>query len=189
MWGRISQSVLPDVHYLDGEILKLTIRMAPYRKNVPRVFIRVGSVLLLIGLVLAGLSFLPGWPASARLWFGALAILGLYLLGYGLQTMLLYEQWQFILTDKRIILITPDPSRRGFADAIYLKQGKIQVLDTNWSANPFWGIFQAIKGSRDVMLSMSGYEFQETGAKVKGGLRFPDVTPDNIRRLETLIFG
>jgi len=116
-------------------------------------------------------------------------ILGLYLFGYGLQTLLLYEQWQFILTDKRIILITPDPSRRGFADAIYLKQGKIQVLDTNWSSSPFWGIFQAVKGSRDVMLSMSGYEFQETGAKVKGGLRFPDVTPDNIRRLEALIFG
>jgi len=39
------------------------------------------------------------------------------------------------------------------------------------------------------MLSMSGYEFQEQGAKVKGGLRFPDVTPDNIQRLEALIFG
>ncbi len=188
-WGRLSQSVLPDVHYLEGEILKLTIRMAPYRKNVPRMFIRVGGAFLLLGLVLVGLAFLPGWPPPARLWFGALAVLGLYLLGYGLQSLLLYEQWQFILTDKRIILITPDPDRRGFADAIYLKQGKIQVLDTNWSASPFWGIFQAVKGSRDVMLSMSGYEFQETGAKVKGGLRFPDVTPDNIRRLEALIFG
>jgi len=189
LWGRLSQSVLPDVHYLDGEILRLTIRMAPYRKNVPRLFTRVGGLLLLISLVLTGLSFLPGWPPSARFWFGALVIFGLYLFGYGLQSLLLYEQWQFILTDKRIILITPDPSRRGFADAIYLKQGKIQVLDTNWSSSPFWGMFQAVKGSRDVMLSMSGYEFQETGAKVKGGLRFPDVTPDNIRRLEALIFG
>lgn len=189
LWGRLSQSVLPDVHYLDGEILKLTIRMAPYRKNVPRTFIRGGGLILIISLVLTGLSFLPGWPPSARFWFGAMVVLGLYLFGYGLQSLLLYEQWQFILTDKRIILITPDPSRHGFADAIYLKQGKIQVLDTNWSSSPFWGIFQAIKGSRDVMLSMSGYEFQETGAKVKGGLRFPDVTPDNIRRLEALIFG
>lgn len=189
LWGRISEGILPEVHYLDGEILKLTIRMAPYRRDVPRLFVRIGAVFLLVALVLIGMSFLFIWLVSARLWFSALALGSLSLLGYGLQSLLLYEQWQFILTDKRIILITPDPERRGFADAIYLKQGKIQVLDTNWSTSPFWGLFQAVKGSRDVMLSMSGYEFQEQGAKVKGGLRFPDVTPDNIQRLEALIFG
>ncbi|MGC9393971.1 MAG: hypothetical protein ACP5J4_03870, partial [Anaerolineae bacterium] len=97
--------------------------------------------------------------------------------------------WQFIVTDKRIILITPHPQRRGFADVIYLKGGKIQVLDTNFSKSPLWGLFQMIYGTRDVMLSMSGYEFLETGAQVKGGLRFPDVTPEDIRRLEELIFG
>ncbi len=189
LWGRLSQSVLPDVHYLEGEILKLTIRMAPYRRNVPRLFARVGGLIFLVGLVLTGVSFLPGLNPQMRLWFGMVTLIGLFLLVYGLESLLLYEQWQFILTDKRIILITPDPDRRGFADVIYLKQGKIQVLDTNWSGNAFWGLFQAVKGSRDVMLSMSGYEFQEQGAKVKGGLRFPDVMPDNIRRLEALIFG
>lgn len=189
LWGRLSQGVLPDVHYLDGEILKLTIRMAPYRRNVPRMFARLGALITLGGLVLVGATFVLDLDLQMRLWAGVPAVLGLALLGYGLQGMLLYEQWQFILTDKRIILITPDPDRWGFADVIYLKQGKIQVLDTNWSTNAFWGLFQAIKGSRDVMLSMSGYEFQERGAKVKGGLRFPDVMPDNIRRLEALIFG
>ena len=116
-------------------------------------------------------------------------VLALFLIFQAAQEWLNYNQWQFIVTNKRFILITPHPQRRGFADVIYLKGGKIQVLDTNFSKNPLWGMFQMIQGTRDVMLSMSGYEFQETGAQVKGGLRFPDVKPEDIRRLEELIFG
>jgi hypothetical protein len=40
-----------------------------------------------------------------------------------------------------------------------------------------------------VMLSMGGYEFKEEGAKVKSGLRFPDIMPEDIIKLEEQIFG
>jgi len=145
LWGRISEGVLPEVHYLDGEILKLTIRMAPYRRDVPRLFVRIGAVFLLVALVLIGMSFLFIWLVSARLWFSALALGSLSLLGYGLQSLLLYEQWQFILTDKRIILITPDPERRGFADAIYLKQARFRCWTPTGLPALFGGCFKRSK--------------------------------------------
>lgn len=189
LWVRLRESVLPEVHYLVGEQTKLIIRMAPYRQQVPQSILRGGGVLLLIDLILLLASRALAWSPVIQGVLGALAIALLYAVIHSIEDLLLHEQWQFILTDKRIVLITPDPDRHGFADAIYLKGGKIQVMDTNWSKNPIWGLFQATSGARDVMLSMSGYEFQETGAKVKGGLRFPDVMPDDILKLEQLIFG
>ena len=182
-------SILPDVFYLEGEEDQLVIRMAPYRQTIPRNMLQVGGALLLVVLAFWWIANALVWDS---LWKGVLGVAGvglLYAAFYGAQGLLLYEQWQFILTNKRIILITPDPEQFGLADAIYLKQGKIQVLDTNWSQSPLWGFFQATTGSRDVMLSMSGYEFQETGAKVKGGLRFPDVSQEDIRKLKKIIFA
>jgi len=44
-------------------------------------------------------------------------------------------------------------------------------------------------GARDVILSLTGYEFKPEGAEVKGGLRFPDVMPEDIVKLEEIIFG
>ncbi len=189
LYAQLRKSILPEIFYLEGEEEQLVIRMAPYRKLVGWNLLRIGGALLLVVLILLGISSSLGFDAVFNGVLGMLALALTYAVFYGAQTLLLYEQWQFILTNKRIILITPDPDQRGFADAIYLKQGKIQVLDTNWSHSPFWGFFQATTGSRDVMLSMSGYEFQETGARVKGGLRFPDVTQDDIRELKRLIFS
>lgn len=186
---RLRESVVPEIRYLEGETKELVIRMAPYRRKLPIYLMYGGGILFLIslGFYLAASSL--EWSSTIKLVTGASALATLYATAKGGEELLLYEQWQFILTDKRIILVTPDPSRRGFADAIYLKQGKIQVLDTNWSRRPLWGLFQATQGSRDVMLSMSGYEFKEEGAQVKGGLRFPDVLPEDVSKLEKLIFG
>ena len=145
-------------------------------------------ILLVPGLILLGAATLAQTDAI-QLVSAIIVIVALFFLFTSAQEWLNYNQWHFIVTNKRIILITPHPQRRGFADAIYLKGGKIQALDTNFSKSPLWGLFQMIQGTRDVMLSMSGYEFQETGAQVKGGLRFPDVRPEDIRRLEELIFS
>lgn len=193
---RVRDSVVPEIHYFEGETANLVIRMAPYRKQIP-VYMVYGGI---AGFLLSWAAYFTGqriqwpdayqqWSATYQLITGLLILAFLYLTAKGGEDWLLYEQWQFILTDKRLILVTPDPNHRGFADAIYLQKSKIQVLDTNWSKSPLWGLFQATQGSRDVMLSMSGYEFKEEGAQVKGGLRFPDVLPEDIKKLEVLIFG
>ena len=182
------ESFFPKPHYLEGEVIQQTIEMASYRAKVPRMLGIAGVILLIPGLLLFGAASLA-LADTFQLVSAIVVIIALFFLFTSAQEWLNYNQWQFIVTDKRFILITPHPQRRGFADVIYLKGGKIQVLDTNFSKSPLWGLFQMIYGTRDVMLSMSGYEFLETGAQVKGGLRFPDVRPEDIRRLEELIFG
>lgn len=182
------ESFLPKPHYLDGESVQQVIRMAEYRIKTSQIMGVVGLFLFIPALVVLLLMWWLG-SETGEMISGAMAVVGLLFLAQSLIGWLSYQQWQFIVTDKRYILVTPDPDRQGFADAIYLKRGKIQVLDTNFSHSPLWGVFQILTGSRDVMLSMGGYEFYETGAKVKGGLRFPDVVPEDIRQLETLIFG
>lgn len=186
--GPFIDSILPVPHYFEGETIQQVIQMAPYRKRFPKVMI-MGSVGVLIPAIpffIAGLIF--RWETIQAV-SGIAAVLSALLLVAGIEEWLDYYQWQFIVTDKRIILITPDPKRQNFADAIYLKRGKIQVLDTNLSRNTIWRLYQITTGSRDVMLSMAGYEFLEEGAQVKGGLRFPDVVPEDITKLEILIFG
>lgn len=186
--GPFRESFLPKPRLLKEEEVKQTIQMAGYRAIVPKWMGVAGACLFVPALVVFLFTLLGG---SETVQFVAITIAaaGLLLVVKAVQDSLLYSQWKFIVTNKRFILITPDPNRKGFADAIYLKAGKIQVLDTNLSRDPLWGFFQLTRGTRDVMLSMSGYEFQETGAQVKGGLRFPDVTPDDIKQLEELIFG
>ncbi len=181
-------SFLPKPHYLEDEVIQQTIGMAGYRLKTPSMSGAIGTILFVAGIV----TYIPMRITdvdAAQMISAGLALLGLFFIAESIWGWLAYHQWQFIVTNKRYILVTPDPDRTGFADAIYLKRGKIQVLDTNFSRSPVWGLFQILTGSRDVMLSMGGYEFYETGAKVKGGLRFPDVLPEDIRRLEELIFG
>lgn len=168
--------------------MERVIDMHPYRKWMPQFMGILGIFILIFSLIGFGLAAIiqhSGGEMVATAGF----ILAIFLIFKAIDGWVTYNQWEFILTDKRIILITPHPDRRGFADAVYLKRGKIQVLDTNFSENPIWGLFQTITGTRDVMLSMSGYEFYERGAKVKGGLRFPDVAQEDIEQLEELIFG
>ena len=182
------ESIIPKPHYLEGEEVRQVIGMAGYRAKMPKV-LGVAGILILIPSLIILVSASLAQRETTELVASTVVVLALFLIFQAAQEWLNYNQWQFIVTNKRFILITPHPQRRGFADVIYLKGGKIQVLDTNFSKSPLWGMFQMIQGTRDVMLSMSGYEFQETGAQVKGGLRFPDVKPEDIRRLEELIFG
>lgn len=189
LFHRLRETILPEIHYLEGEEIQAIIRMADYRKDTPLQMASVAG----LGFVISGTVALLGWglewPALIQTLAICIVIICLWGIVQGLEDLLLYQQWQFILTNKRIILITPAPDKQWRADAIYLKRGKIQVLDTNWAKSALWGIFQATTGARDVMLSMGGYEFKEEGAQVKGGLRFPDVMPEDILLLENLIFG
>lgn len=182
------ESITPRPRYLADEKVKLEIRMANYRLAIPKTLGLWSAYLALptlVGFIIANLSSSDTW----QLVFVGFLILELAFIFQWGTAWLAYRQWRFLLTNKRIILITPDPDRSGFADVIYLKGGKIQVVDTDFSHNPLWGLFQIIRGARDVRLSMSGYEFKEKGAKVKGGLLFPDVAEEDIEKLEDVIFG
>lgn len=183
------ESILPSPRLLKGEEVQLEIRMADYRLKFAEWAIAICATLLVIGLLLTTLAWLLNWPPTIVAGTGLVSAMVGITFFEALHHLLLHEQWRFLVTNKRLILITPDPKRRGLADAIYLMRGKIQVVDTNWSRNPWWGMFQAATGSRDVLLSLAGYEFKAEGAEVKGGLLFPDVEPQDIRRLEELIFG
>ncbi len=182
------ESVTPKPHYMVDEKIELEISMASYRLALPQALGRWSAYLALpslVGLIISTLLGNDTWQMACT---GVLMLQLALIFQWG-TAWLAYQQWRFLLTNKRIILITPDPDRTGFADVIYLKGGKIQVIDTDFSHNPLWGFFQITRGSRDVRLSMSGYEFQEKGAKVKGGLLFPDMSEQDIEKLEQLIFG
>ncbi|MEA3308649.1 MAG: hypothetical protein U9Q70_03945 [Chloroflexota bacterium] len=170
------------------EKIDLEIRMASYRLAIPKTLGKWSAYLFLPALISLLVSNLLSSATWQMVFAGVLMLELAFIFQWGI-AWLSYQQWRFLLTNKRIILITPDPDRAGFADVIYLKGGKIQVIDTDFSRNPLWGFFQITRGSRDVRLSMSGYEFKEQGAKVKGGLLFPDVSEENIEKLEQLIFG
>ncbi len=182
-------SVLPEPRWLKDETVQLTIHMAPYRIRVANLALFVSIVLVVVSGIAALVTAILDLSFAIRFATFLFFLLTLGVLAEALHHILLHFQWQFIVTNKRIIIIAPDPSRQGFADAIYLKGGKIQVVDTNWSRSPWWGLFQASTGARDVVLSMAGYEFKAVGAEVKGGLRFPDVKLEDISKLEELIFG
>jgi len=185
----LMEGILPVPRLLKDETVQLEIRMAPYRLQAAQSLFTITLVLLILSLV--GAVVVSLLPISGLLRTGVWLFPLLSLLGWvkTIRQMLLYYQWRFILTNKRIILIAPEPRRSGFADVIYLKGGKIQVVDTAWSSSSLWGLFQAMTGARDVILSLTGYEFKPEGAEVKGGLRFPDVMPEDIVKLEEIIFS
>ncbi len=189
-WLRpLMEAILPAPRLLEGETVQLEIRMAPYRLQAARWLFRLALAFfsaVFLGAVVAALLRVTA-ALQALLWL--LVFVALASLLEAVRQVLLYYQWRFILTNKRIIIIAPDARRRGFADAVYLKGGKIQVVDTAWSPSPFWGFYQAMTGARDVIMSLAGYEFRPEGAEVKGGLRFPDIMPEDIRKMEELIFG
>jgi len=185
----LMEGVLPVPRLLKDEAVQLEIRMAPYRLQAAQSLFTITLIAWILSLV--GAVVLSLLPVSGFLQAGAWFLTLLLFLGFlrTIRQMLLYYQWRFILTNKRVIIIAPEPRRSGFADVIYLKGGKIQVVDTAWSSSSLWGLFQAMTGARDVILSLTGYEFKPEGAEVKGGLRFPDVMPEDIVKLEEIIFG
>ncbi|HNT73847.1 MAG TPA: hypothetical protein PKH77_02390 [Anaerolineae bacterium] len=199
----MEENFLPKPTYFEGEEIQQVIHMAPYRARVPKYFGLLGFLLLFLtvfGFAYVSLNTPKGDAAALSFereqvlgniemicWLGMVG--AAFLFFKAVQSALAYQQWQFITTDKRIIITTPDPDREWFADSIYLKNDTIKVLDTNFSKNPIWAPFQIMTGARDVILSTGAYAFMEKGAKVKDGIRFPDVTPQDIKLLEKLVFG
>lgn len=171
---------------LDGEKVLLEIRQAYYRNKVPSTILKFWWLVLAataaVGLLLFHLT--ASWAVAALV-----ILLPLLIFAWALTEQLHFHQWRLIITDKRTIIYMPDPDSWWRVD--HVRMGgpkKIAVVDANFSRSAWWGIFQTITGARDLVISISGYAFKANRAEVQGGLTFPDVMPQDIRKLEEIIF-
>jgi len=98
-----------------------------------------------------------------------------------------YRQWRLLKTNARLILSIPQPGSLFLVDNIELK-ALPNVIDTNWSRNPLWRLFQLVTGARDLYLSLVPYRFVENTARVGDALIFPDVMPEQVFELKRLVF-
>ncbi len=177
--------VLPRPQLLRNEEILLEIHQAPYRDAIPK---QIMGLWWLILIFTAGLM-LAIWYYSKSMGIALIAlVLPLLTFLWALQEMLNYRQWRLLITNRRTIIYVPDPRSWLLVDSARLQAGKIQVIDTSFSTSPWWGIFQSITGARDLIISMSGYEFKPNSAEVKGGLIIPDVMPEDVAALEEVVF-
>lgn len=174
---------------LPNEEPQLEIRLAWYRDIVGLiVFDRFNYVLGITLLLVAGL-LLYAILTAALLWYFAFIPFALLiaLIIYATLERIEYRQWRLLKTNARLIISIPQPGSFFLVDNIELK-GLPQVVDTNWSRNPVWRIFQFFTGARDLYLSLAAYRFVEGTARVGDALIIPDVTPDQVFALKRLIF-
>jgi hypothetical protein len=119
---------------------------------------------------------------------GIVFLLFLVLVTQAAEERLRYTQWLLLVTNRRTIVYMPIPKSRFLVDNVRLQAGKIQVVDVNLSPNQWWRIWQLFTGARDLVISISGYEFKPDAAEVKGGLVIPDVMPEDVSKLEEIVF-
>lgn len=174
---------------LPNEEPQLEIRLAWYRDIIGGlVFHYFNYVLGVTFLLVAGL-LLYSLLTSSFAWYFALTPFALMfvLIGYAILERIEYRQWRLLKTNARLIISIPQPGSLFLVDNIELK-GLPQVVDTNWSRNPVWRLFQFITGARDLYLSLAAYRFVEGTARVGDALIIPDVMPDEVFALKRLIF-
>jgi len=174
---------------LPGEVVQLTIGLAWYRDIAGRIIFRyLGTILLLTGVASGVLWLLsrrdaginPGWVALPP-------ILLLLLAGYGAYKHIEHLQWRLVKTNARVVVSIPVYNNWPLVDNIELK-GLPTVIDTNWSKNPLWRIFQTLTGARDLYISLIPVQFEERSATVRGALVIPDVMPEDVWKLKQEVF-
>jgi hypothetical protein len=116
--------------------------------------------------------------------FGALIVV----IALAVQERIEYNQWRLLKTNARFIVSIPQPGSRLLVDNIELK-GMPNVIDTNWSRNPVWRVFQFFTGARDLYISLAAYKFIEGTARVGDALIIPDVMPRDVFELRKLVFS
>ncbi|KAA3658624.1 MAG: hypothetical protein DWQ04_24530 [Chloroflexi bacterium] len=173
---------------IPGEEEQLKIQMAWYRDILGHLMLHHFRIVLLItilaALIIVAVSFVVNFHiVYALVPFGLL--LALYFLG-GLERFE-YLQYRLLKTNARLIISIPQHGAWPLVDNIEIK-GAPSILDTNWSPNPIWRIFQFFTGARDLYISMSGLQFAEGRAKVKDALIIPDIMPEDVFELKKLVF-
>ncbi|MEZ4593742.1 MAG: hypothetical protein R3D55_21745, partial [Chloroflexota bacterium] len=175
---------------LPNEEPQLEIRLAWYRDIIGGIvlhrfnYVLGVTLLLVVGLLIYALF------SGAFHWYWAFspfaALVGLVI--YAIMERIEYRQWRLLKTNARLIISIPQPGSFFLVDNIELK-GLPQVVDTNWSRNPIWRVFQFFTGARDLYLSLAAYRFVEGTARVGDALIIPDVMPDQVFALKRLIFS
>lgn len=174
---------------LPGEEPQLQIGLAWYRDIAGIIVFRFSGVLLFLAVVAAVAIFVYTYTIPLISWLWALTPFGIYLLLLliAIQQRIHYRQYRLLKTNARLIISIPQPGSSFLVDNIELK-GLPTVLDTNWSPNPWWRLFQFFTGARDLYISLSAWAFTENKAEVRGALIIPDVEEEDVFELKRLVF-
>ena len=174
---------------LPNEEPQLEIRMAWYRDIIGIIVFNYFNYVLGVTLLLASGTLLYSLfnPVFSPYYALAPFALVLVIVVYAVLQRIEYRQWRLLKTNARLIISIPQPGALFLVDNIELK-GLPQVVDTNWSRNPVWRVFQFVTGARDLYLSLAAYRFVEGTARVGDALIIPDVLPDQVFALKRLIF-
>ncbi|MBK8984661.1 MAG: hypothetical protein IPM39_01045 [Chloroflexi bacterium] len=179
----ISERLLP------GEVPILQIGLAWYRAFPANIIFRYLNWLIAIGVVSTAVFLVLGYLQRLSYWYAVVptAVLFSIVLGSA-QQYIVYNQWRVLKTNKRLIISLPQPKGFPLIDNIELK-GMPAVIDTNWSRNPAWRVFQFFTGARDMYISMVAYRFNEDTARVGDALIIPDVTLHDVLEFKKVVFG
>jgi len=183
----------PAERLLPGEETQLEIRLAWYRDVLGwLVFDHFGwfvGLAILISLIVGYLALLRGATlSSAGLYWLITLVLALALAALAAKERIEHRQWRLLKTNARLISSLPQSgSWWPLVDNIELK-GLPNVIDTNWSRNPIWRVFQFFTGARDLYISLSAYKFVEGTARVGDALIMPDVMPEDVFEFKRLVF-
>jgi hypothetical protein len=173
---------------LPGEEPQLQIGLAWYRDIVGIIVFDYFNWLLFVTILATAVSLiyslLNGYEAVFALIPPALMI-GFIILG--IQERIEHHQWRLLKTNARLIISIPQHGAFPLVDNIELK-GTPTVLDTNWSPNPIWRVFQFFTGARDLYISLVPYRVVEGRARVGDSLVIPDVMPNDVFELKRLVF-
>lgn len=178
----VSERLLP------GEEPQLEIGLAWYRDIVGIIVFDYFGWLLLLILVFTGLILVFAYLQGFSLWFGLIPLAVLAsIIAWGIRDRVEHNQWRILKTNARLIISIPVHNSWPLVDNIELK-GLPTVLDTNWSPNPVWRVFQFFTGARDLYISLAAYRFIEGTARVGDSLIIPDVMPEDVFELKRLVF-
>ena len=173
---------------LPGEVVQLEIHIAQYRDIVGWLVFDHFRLIFGIMIISTALTLIYGLLSDFSLYYGFVPSVLLILFSIiGIKERVEHQQWRLVKTNARLIISIPQHNAFPLVDNIELK-GMPSVMDTNWSKNPLWRVFQFATGARDVYLSLAAYRFVEGTAKVGDALVLPDIMPKDILELRKLIF-
>lgn len=173
---------------IPGEETQVEIRMAWYRDIIGHVMLHsFGWVALICVILMIAIAIIATMNSFRYFYVLIPPVIVIALIILALLERLEYTQWRLLKTNSRLVISIPQHGAWPLVDNIELK-GTPAIIDTNWSPNPMWRVFQFFTGARDLYISMSGLQFVEGKAKVKDALIIPDIMPDDVFELKKLVF-
>ncbi len=173
---------------LPGEVVQIVIHLAWYRDIIGLLVFDYFRYFLAGTILTSVLIFSLGVIQGFSLWYATLpTVILIGLAATAVRERVEHRQWRLVKTNARFIISIPQHGAFPLVDNIELK-GMPSVLDTNWSPNPFWRLFQFTTGARDLYISLTAYKFVEGTARVGDALIIPDVMPDDVYELRKLVF-